>query len=63
MYSNKDPIDNDIATTSVPNHLPNMKPPNKATGLPKPSKNTHRIVKAEKINVKKIILLSFTSTK
>ena len=39
------PNENDITDIKVPNHLPNMKPESKASGVPKPSKIIQIILK------------------
>ncbi len=51
IYKNVAPILNPKTTINVPNHLPKIKPPNKATGNPKPKKgNTQKIVNNKKKN-------------
>ena len=52
-------------TTKVPNHLPSMKPANKAIGDPNPKNGkTHKIVKIKKKKIIKIcfLFLSLKST-
>ena len=51
-------------TTKVPNHLPSMKPANKAIGDPNPKNGkTHKIVKLKNKDNKNIFLfLSLKST-
>ena len=41
------PIENEKTEIKVPNHLPNIKPANKAKGAPKPSKRIQTILKTE----------------
>ena len=51
-------------TIRVPNHLPKMKPPKRATGNPNPRKgNTQSIVKNKKIEDKRKKLEFFNSRK
>ncbi len=53
---------NPKTTINTPNHLPKIKPPNKATGDPKPKKgNTHKIVnnKKDKDNKNKLDFFIF----
>ena len=58
-YKHVAPVVKEIETTRVPNHLPKMKPPNNATGLPNPSKKTQIIVSPKNIKVinKKLVSL------
>ena len=61
IYKSVAPILNPITTINVPIHFPNINPPSKATGDPKPKNgNTHNIVKNKKIidNKNKLEFLS-----
>ena len=50
IYKKDAPMLNPRITTKVPNHLPSMKPANKAIGDPNPKNGkTQRIVNAKKI--------------
>ena len=51
-------------TTKVPNHLPSMKPANKAIGDPNPKNGkTHKIVKIKKNKDNKNMFFVFISEK
>ena len=64
MYKNVPPIVTAKTTTMVPIHFPKIKPPNKATGEPKPNNgNTHKIDKIKKIKNIRIKLEFFNSEK
>ena len=48
-YNKNPPIVLPNININVPNHLPKIKPPSKATGLPNPSKRIQKIVKAKNL--------------
>ena len=57
-YNNVAPVVKANRTISVPIHLPKIKPPIKATGLPKPKRSTQQTVNTKKIKAIKNELLS-----
>ena len=64
IYKNVAPILKPNTVTIDPNHLPRIKPANKATGDPKPKKgNTHKIVKNRKNRDNKNIFVFLTFEK
>ena len=50
-------MDNPNTMSTVPNHLPKIKPPTRNTGDPKPNKRTQTMVPIKKIILDKKILL------
>ena len=63
IYNKVAPMVNPTIAKKNPIHLPNIKPPSKAIGLPKPKRNTQIIVKNIKIKDINIKLFSLKEIK
>jgi hypothetical protein len=55
------PAENDTTETKVPVHLPNIKPANKASGVPKPRSKIQIILKIEKRTKSKNVFFDLKS--
>ena len=63
IYRNVAPVDKPKITRNDPSHLPNMKPPTKKIGEPKPNKRTQIIVPKKNNILDKIIFLFLIPSK
>tara|TARA_B100002052_G_C15610652_1_gene475162 strand:+ start:391 stop:609 length:219 start_codon:yes stop_codon:yes gene_type:complete len=63
MYRKVAPVDKPNTTRKVPNHLPNMKPPVRKIGVPKPQSKTQITVIKKNIRLDKIKLLFLIDSK
>ena len=59
LYKHNEPMLKLNVINKVPIHCPNMNPPIRATGVPKPNRKTQKTVNKKKAKLNKIKLLFF----